>query len=859
MISIYSRAIRKSVVPALPLLLGAWLLFPSLAWAQAGGETHEGVNSGNYNIKQTFEFGYRWEDVTGNRATYNTFVNLNAGPRLFEHSLEMRSLNHQGQLFDNFSLRSFGYGGDPNNVTRLRAYKNKWYNFNATFRRDRNFWDYRLLGNPLNPNSYVATVPAGTPIFNIPFSPHRMEITRRMSDYSLVVAPQNSVRGRLSYSRNISEGPSLTTFHEGTDVFVLQNWKTTLNSYQFGIDFRLLPKTNISFDQFLHFYKGDTTYTDPIVDQLVLGDSSLSRPLFQLSNGQRVDIGAIFNFNANQPCSSTATAPFITNATTSPPTMKAACNGYLSYSRAGNVRTSYPTSQLSFQTSYFKNLDIAGRLIYSNSEMDVLSANTLTGYQGAINFNGSYEFFQGLVTRTNQRQFAVSGPADAKRYNVTGDFAVTWYASDKLHFTNVFRYDRFRIPGSFDLFELSLFPVNPAAPQPAASLLDTTAVFVRGTAPPATCPTATSVGCPRHSTSSPADIASELFRLLIKQRTVSNHFEVAYNPIKQFGGNVGYRFRHRRIDEGASETVDSIFFPTLPNRGGCTPGTTPAGFTATNQPDLSCRLVGVSSDSEGETIQEHAGLFGLWFRPNDLWRITYDMELLYADHAFTRVSPRHRQRYKVRATYKPTEWLNIGGHLNLLEQRNNVDQIFHRQHNRTYAFMVTAMKEKWGLDVGYDFNDVDSKTNICFTLTTVPLPTGAGPCPVPPPVGTQVTSAISTYDNRLHFAYFNFMVKPVKRLTTNFGYTVSSTSGDTLILGPLNAPRGTLAFNWHKPYANVEIELTKYLSLKSSWGYYGYNEKQATDVFTSPVDSLGRLVGRDFRGNLFTTSARFVF
>jgi hypothetical protein len=833
--------------------LGALLFFPSAALAQGSTETQEGTNSGNYNIKQTFEIGYRWEGITGNRATYTTFVNLNPGPRLFEHSLELRSLNHQGMLFDNFSLNSFGYGGDPNNATRLRINKDKWYNFTGTFRRDRNFWDYRLLANPLNPTTYVATVPAGTPFFRIPFSPHRMEITRRMSDYNLVIAPQSAIRLRLGIALNVSAGPSLTTFHEGTDILLLQNWANSLNSYQIGVDFKLLPKTNISFDQFFHFFKGDTTYTDPIADELVLGNSTLPRPIFQLSSGQLVDIGAIFNFNANAPCSSTVATPFITNATTTPLTMRADCNGYLSYQRGGNIRTSYPTSQLSFQTSYFKNLDMSGRISYSNATMHVFGSNSLAGYQGAVALNGYYELMQGLPTRTGQRQFAIGGPIDGQRYNVTGDYALTWYATSKFRITEVFRYDRFRIPGNFDMLEPSLFPVNSGT----TSLLSSTAAFVPGTAPNATCLTITSAGCPRHSSSSPADIATELFHNYVKQRTMSSYTEAAYDFASQFGGLLGYRVRQRKIEESRSENIDSVFFPTLPNRGGCNPAAPAAGFTATNLPDLSCRLVGSTSDSFGEDIKEHAALMGLWFRPTDQWRVTYDMELSYADHSFTRISPRHRQRYKFRASYKPAEWLNIAVHANILEQRNNVAEIFHTQHNHTAAFAVAMMKEKWSLDFGYDFNDISSKTNICFTLSGASLPPGSTPCPVSVPAAN--TFAISTYDNRLDFLYFNFMWQPLKRLTTKFGYNVNRTSGDTLILGPINAPKGTLAHDWHRPYAGVDIELEKHITLKSGWNYYGYHEKQAADVYTSPVDSLGRLVGRDFRGNLFTTSVRFVF
>ena len=64
---------------------------------------------------------------------------------------QMRSLDHNGFLFDNLTFSNFGYGGDPNDVSRLRIEKNKWYDFRLLFRRDKNFWDYNLFANPLNP------------------------------------------------------------------------------------------------------------------------------------------------------------------------------------------------------------------------------------------------------------------------------------------------------------------------------------------------------------------------------------------------------------------------------------------------------------------------------------------------------------------------------------------------------------------------------------------------------------------------------------------------------------------------------------------------------------------------------------
>ena len=199
-------------------------------------ETTEGVNSGNYNVKQTIEFGGRiipngdFKKSRGSRSVYNTFVNLRDGPRLFDYTLEMHSLNHQGWLFDNFYASNFGYGGDPNNVSRVRVYKNKWYSFSGSFRRDYTYWDYNLLANPLNPNAPVANAPPGfSPI--ILFSPHSQGLVRRMSDYNLTFLPQSRFRFRLGYARSLMEGPSFSTFHEGTDVLTFQNWKTTLNSY----------------------------------------------------------------------------------------------------------------------------------------------------------------------------------------------------------------------------------------------------------------------------------------------------------------------------------------------------------------------------------------------------------------------------------------------------------------------------------------------------------------------------------------------------------------------------------------------------------------------------------------------------
>jgi len=93
------------------------------------------------------------------------------------------------------------------------------------------------------------------------------------------------------------------------------------------------------------------------------------------------------------------------------------------------------------------------------------------------------------------------------------------------------------------------------------------------------------------------------------------------------------------------------------------------------------------------------------------------------------------------------------------------------------------------------------------------------------------------------------MWKPVRRVQARLGYALVSTSGETLII-LVNAPAGPLRYNYHKPYAAVDLDLTKGFTFRTNWGYYGYNEKSAPDPFSA---------ARDFRGNVVTLSIRYGF
>src|SRR5271154_2807066 len=441
------------------------LLLSPIARAQDNSGELKGINSGDYNIHQTIEFGYRLNEVTGNQNTYDTFENLGSGLRLFNFDFEMRSLDHHGFLFDTLTVSSFGYGGDPNDVTRLRIEKNKWYDFRLLFRRDTNFSDYNLSANPYNPAAlnpvgslttgcYVgpptAAFPQGAPAFcSSPAvaqnnSLHDLDLVRRMQDYDLTLLPDSKIRLRLGYSRNRDEGPSLFTTDSGTISAFDQLNSYTTNAYRVGVDFRLLPRTTLSFDEFLNYYQQNNVITDnPAVNPGNFGFVLGTVPGQGTPAGTAVDLGNIWSTQTPSEAFPCATPIVTGTANIATPT----CNAFLSYSQVGNPRNFMPTERFRFQSNYFKNFEMSGSAAYSSSD---------------YHFSDLSEVTNGWTARTVVRGTTAGGPIKTKRVSANADWSGVYAINDKLRILDFFRYDNWRIPGTWDAAETSLFgPPSP--------------------------------------------------------------------------------------------------------------------------------------------------------------------------------------------------------------------------------------------------------------------------------------------------------------------------------------------------------------------------------------------------------------
>ena len=113
-----------------------------------------------YSIHQSVDLGGHMASITGSGAMYDTLVNLQSGPRVLGETFEMHALpGNKHTLIDSLSAFGSGFGGDPNSFTKLDFSKGKLYEFSGMFRRDRQYFDYDLLGNPNIPTGQ--SIPIG--------------------------------------------------------------------------------------------------------------------------------------------------------------------------------------------------------------------------------------------------------------------------------------------------------------------------------------------------------------------------------------------------------------------------------------------------------------------------------------------------------------------------------------------------------------------------------------------------------------------------------------------------------------------------------------------------------------------------
>ena len=143
-------------------------------------------------------------------------------------------------------------------------------------------------------------------------------------------------------------------------------------------------------------------------------------------------------------------------------------------------------------------------------------------------------------------------------------------------------------------------------------------------------------------------------------------------------------------------------------------------------------------------------------------------------------------RYRVQGNYGPRSWALIDGSIKLWEGSNGDVLTDYRGHNRNYGLTANLLpKGRIGFDFAYNYDHYLQNAFICFndSETSLPVVAGAGSCITggyQDPGNTLLTEGFYA-SSTPYYGMGLLTIKPVKRLTTQTGYSIPGVGGVTLV------------------------------------------------------------------------------
>lgn len=741
-----------------------------------------------YSVHESIDAGGHMVGLTGSGAMYNTMVNMQSGPRILGETFSMRALpENKHPLFDDLSAVSNGWGGDPNNFATLGFSKGKVYEFHGTFRRDRQYFDYDLLGNPNIPGGQTLPIgPAAAPTGSFAWpqqtvSPFLYNTVRRMTDTDLTLHPLSTFTFRVGYSQNNFEGPSLSPSgyqFAGSYSVVLQDFqRLSTDHFLGGIDWKPAQNTKFTFEEEVDHFKANSFFT--------INPASL---LVQEADGTRAQILAnYYSLTPSVTCNanSTGTTPTLSapQSAAGLPIINPACSVITSYIRSQPTRILFPTEIFRLQSSSVRNLAINGDVRYTDANMNLPSY---------------YEDFQGL--KGNSRELTYTGNASAHRKVVAADFGVVLQATKTVALEDQFTFSNVQQPGSSTMTSLTTV----ATPATAGNQT----ITYPG---PFTTTKAAAGGSSGINGSSAIGTPLPDF---FGQRMIVNDLTVSWDATARMTLALTYRIGAHRISEGVPQTG---------------PWTANVPATGTG------------------TINENGGIFNIALRPTSNWNVNGSIEMLYNDNAFTPMTPRQTQQYRVHTMYRPKAWATISGAFNDVEHHNNTNNmsdadrteegaayagpLAHVDYSRVVSMGAELFpNEHYGIDFSYTYSDVYMADNICYlggAATGIPAastPSGTA-CPAfsAGRSGYDFGPALDFVHAPTNSASVALNLSPVKTFKTNIGYNINAVSGSRFYNDPRDVA-GSLVSTYQSPFVNFAYTMHPGLTWKAEYNFYGYGE-----------------------------------
>lgn len=807
-----------------------------------------------YSAHHSIDIGGRLTDQVGSGQMYDTMVNLKSGPRVQGETLELHALPGKAKLpVDDMTIFGSGFGGDPLDVIRLNATKGKLYEFSGLFRRDRQYFDYDLLGNVNIPYGYSIPISGSATPYAWPqqnSSPFMFNTVRRMTDTNLTLLPLSTITFRFAYSKNIFQGPSTTPSGNsvaGSALLLEEYQRNSTDDFTGAVDWKPVKDTKLTFEEQVDHYKGDSFFSmapqyftaqesDGTKVALLTSYASYV-PYGYTSAGAFAPNGSYTTKTVNGVVLNTITAgvcglPTTTGtggpATTSSalaagtilyanpngglPIIDPACNVVSSYVRNQPTREIFPTEIFRLQSTSIKNIAMNGNFRYTSANM-----NMPNYYE---DFNGldtkaptdSQNATTGALTVTSPggglRSIAYNAYANAKRETVAVEYGVVWRATKTVALEDQFTYSNVHQPGNAEFTGETAVTTSIAAGQDTINSTGLTTLTAGGS----TCVASS----PLVSCSSPFTGGAGIGALMADyfgQKLTTNNATVTWDAGARSTFSLTYHYSTHLIGEGD-------------------PHSAPLSQTCLYSSDPACGTV---------TINENGGILTAALHPANNWDLNGSIEMIYDDNVFTPVAPRETQHYRVHTIYRPKTWATISGAFNDRERHNNTNNtgtasaegpLGHVDHSRVFSVGAELNpNEHYGLDLNYSYSDVYASTNTCYFAEATLMPGGTvAPAPstttgtaCPGGAAGEMGPVKDFQDAPTQFLSAAVMLSPNTKMNSNIGYRTSDVNGSRFFNDARDV-NGTLVSNFQTPFVNVAWTVHPAVIVKGEYDYYDYGE-----------------------------------
>jgi hypothetical protein len=764
-----------------------------------------------YTSRQMIDVGGHIASTTGSTAMYSTLVNQQSGPRVLSQSFDMRAAaGTKHALVDGLSLTSGGFGGDPVAFARLNVTKGKLYDFSGFFRRNRQYFDYDLLGNPnLTPGRYIPIGSSAAPTDTLAWpqvmhSPEMFNTVRRMLDTNLTIHPLSTWSYRVGYSQNVFEGPSLSPSYTimKYDALLQQYQRNSSDEFLGAVDWKPSMKTRISFEERIVRYKADSFFTlDPNGFMVQEADGT---PVYlgNWDSQTAYGIGACNTTSMGSGYTSSSNYTILSPATTTGgmPIINAACAAVTSYTRTQPTRILTPTETLRLQSSALKNVTMNGNFSYT------LANSKMPSY---------YEDVLGLSGSVRESTYS-GGYGKSHRAVISVDYGLIWQViptfslAEQIDFYNVQEPGYSNIPA----------PATLSTPSTAGNqTINYSGTLTAGTG------------------TLPHGIDGVLVHNFYGDKVLTNLLTGSWDVSPRVRLALSYRYKQQRVSQGMPHNI-------------------PIPFDVENDP-----INGYVD------ITSNAGIFNAAIRPAANWNINGTVELGYSDNAFTSVTPRQTQRYRLHTKYRPKNWATLTAGFSSIEHHNNTyngqesveeegaiyqGPLDHVDYNRSFGVGASlAPSEHYGIDFNYGYSEVYTATNTCYTSGASATQAGTatmnadGTNAVCPGVFARGSTTVLVdwfardfMDAPTQSGSVSLSLSPSKKIHTNLGYTISSVNG-TQFFTDARAVNGSLTSTYQSPFVKLGWTLKPGLTWKAEYNFYGYGEGGASGAeYCSTATSL---------------------